>query len=141
MIEEKKWWEISIDELEDRMLTDKKRRIDPVSKMVKELFRSLDKVLSRLGVDPELETITIKEQCNALGIMLQSNNDPRTPQLHGIFVFVSKQRSVIELDQTPDIIPYAWISAPAIQKSGRAKCQIQLFQDNRLEESAEVKIV
>lgn len=140
MSEEKKWFEISLDELEHRMQIDKERRIDPLTEMGKEFFRCIDKVLIQLGVDLDSD-IPIIDQCKELGIFLRSNSDELTPQLHGVFVSVLRTRSFIEIDQEPDIFPYAWVSAPFMLNSGKAKCEIQYFQDERMEESREVKIV
>lgn len=135
---EKKWWEISTDELENRMLQVGEQRTKPVAAAVKELYRSVDKVLKRLGADPDSTEMSLRDQCEMLGIKLQYNDDPRTPQLHGIFVFYYKH-SLVALE--PDILPYAWVSAPKMKKSGKAFCEIQYFQDNKMEESGEVKIV
>ena len=134
-----KWWEISMDELEHRMALQKKVRTDPVSEMVKTFFKALDEVLRKLGVDPDSEIYTIDDQCEANGVILQSNDDPRTPQLHGIFVFW-KKFSLITPTLT-DIIPYAWVEAPKMQKDGSAKCRIEWYAENKETESEKVQII
>lgn len=140
-MDDRKWWQISLDELEHRMNYQKQHRLDPVSEMNKEFYRCVDRVLRRLGVDTESEKYSINEQCEALGIIMQGSDDDRAPQIRGIFIFALKKRLSVEMRQEPDIVPYAWVSAPKMQRNGKAKCEIQYFQDNKMDEGNEVKIV
>lgn len=141
-MDNKKWWQISLDELEHRMSLQRKMRTDPITEMNKEFYRCVDRVLKRLGVDPDSEDYSIDEQCEQLGIIMQGSDDDRAPQIRGIFIFALKKRLSVELQQEPDIIPYAWVSAPKpVGRNGKSKCEIQYFQDNKMDEGNEVKIV
>ena len=139
---ETKWWQTSLDELEHRMDLQKKLRVDPTAEMNREFYRCVDRVLKRLGVDPDSEKYSINEQCEELGIIMQGSDDDRAPQIRGIFIFALKKRLSVEMRQDPDILPYAWVSAPKpVGRDGKSKCDIQYFQDNKMEESKGVKIV
>lgn len=135
-MEKKTRFEISTDELNARMEKQKEQRDEPVTKAVRILEAAVDKVLTKLGVNVDLVD-SIPAQMDALGIVMTENTEELTPQLNGFFIYTSKYYIMTE----PDLIPYAWVGAARIGQDGRCFCDIQYFQDNRLEETGGIKLV
>lgn len=129
-------FEISEDELMHREELQKKYRTDPVRKAVQVLEAALDLVLSRLGVNVN-DYETIPQQQEDLGIIITENDDPRTPQINGFFVFLQK---ISAKDASFDYIPYAWVGAAFLGSDGKCRCDIQWFQEEKLTEMSGVKI-
>ena len=140
MTEEKKWHEISSDELQHRIMVQKNERTIPVSNTVKKFEEEVDKFLKTLGVNIDLED-SIGYQMEQLGIVRWENIDPRTPQLWGWFFFIMRKPSIILLDNELDLEPVGWVSAPIMKKDGSAYCKVEDWRRGTLKESDGVKIV
>lgn len=128
-------YEISEDELMHREELQKKYRTDPVKKAVQVLEAALDMVLTRLGVNVN-DYESIPEQQENLGIIITENDDPRTPQINGFFVFLQRIRQ----DSSFDYIPFAWVGAAFLGSDGKCRCDIQWFQEEKLTEMSGAKI-
>jgi hypothetical protein len=124
-------FEISADELAARMLKQQELHIEPGQKAVQILEAALDTVLKKLGVNVD-DVETIPDQMNALGIIMTENTDERAPQINGFFVFLAKDC---------DIIPYSWVGAARLESDGRCYCDIQFFQDERLQEVGGIRLI
>lgn len=141
-MEEKKWYEISDDELNGRMMAQRSQRIIPVSNALKEFDRAVEKFLRTLGVNPDLEE-SIGWQMEQLGIVRWENTDEKTPQLWGWFFAVMKKPLImVTMDPNEfELEPVGWISAPKMRKDGSAYCEVQDWRKGTLTESQGVKIV
>lgn len=135
-----KWYEVSDDELNNRMMALKSQRIDPVSSMVREFDRQVEKFLRELGVNPDLEE-SIGWQMEQLGIVRWENTDDKTPQLWGWYFAVMKKPAIYRMDGDFDLEPVGWVSAPKMRKDGTAYCEVQDWRRNKLTESDSVRIV
>lgn len=128
-------FEISEDELNHRMEA-KKEHDEPMTQAVRILEAAVDKVLEKLGVNIGLGDIPA--QMDALGIIMSEHTEENAPQLNGFFVYVSR---FVPSMQDWDIIPYAWVGAARVNSNGECFCDIQWFQDNRLDETGGIKII
>lgn len=121
---------ISADELEARMLQKQQEHDEPVKKAVFLLEVALERVLMKLGVNPELDNVPAQQE--ALGIIITEETRPEMAGINGFYIYVS---------QHGDIIPYAWVGAARLNSEGECFVDIQYFQDNRLEETGGIKIL
>lgn len=129
MADEKKWFEISADELNHRMEQKQKLQDEPVTQAVAILETAVDKVLNTLGVNTTDEE-TIVQQMIDLDIVMIEHTDERAPQLNGFYVFTRK----LLRNGTYDIIPYAWIGSARLNSVGECFVDIQFFTKNKLVE-------
>jgi hypothetical protein len=136
----KKWYEISEDELNHRMMVQKSQRIIPVSAAVKEFDRAVDRFIRTLGVNPDLEE-SIGWQMEQLGIVRWENVDERTPQLWGWFFAVMKRPLVLVHEDDFELEPVGWVSAPKMRKDGTAYCKVEDWRKGTLTETEGVKVV
>jgi len=136
MAEEKKWYEISADELQHRMEQKQKLQDEPVTQAVAILETAVDKVLNTLGVNTTDEE-TIVQQMIDLDIVMIEHTDERAPQLNGFYVFTRK----LLRNGTYDIIPYAWIGSARLNSVGECFVDIQWYQKEQLTEVGGVRLV
>jgi hypothetical protein len=136
MAEEKKWYEISADELNHRMEQKQKLQNEPVSQAVAILEAAVDKVLNTLGVNTADEE-TVARQMIELDIIMTENTDERAPQLNGFYVFTQK----LLRDGTYDILPYAWIGSARLNSVGECFVDIQWYQKEQLTEFGGVRLI
>jgi len=119
---EKKWFEISEDELESRMIRHNLTHNEPCTRAGAMVFAMLDKILVRLGVDIEND---IQLQQERLGIMIAETNDksPSAPDgrrmPNGLFVI-------------RDFKPYAFIRPAEVNHLGEMFCEAELWEKNEL---------
>jgi len=135
MAEEKKWYEISADELNHRMEQKQKLQNEPVSQAVAILEAAVDKVLNTLGVNTADEE-TVARQMIELDIIMIEHSDERAPQLNGFYIFTKK----LLRDGTYDIIPYSWIGSARLNSMGECFCDIQWYQKEQLTEFGGVRL-
>lgn len=121
MTEEKKWWEISIDELESRMVRHQIMHNEPISRANAMVFHAIDKVLETLGV--VVDNGHIEEQQELLGIYIIPLDENWPENVRG--VTISRPVDGVQKE-------YAWVSVADIKKSGDIYCQAQLFDQNLL---------
>lgn len=136
MAEEKKWWEVSADELEHRIEQKQKLHDEPVSQAVAILESAVDKVLNTLGVDTTDEE-TIAQQMIDLDIIMIEHTDERAPQLNGFYIFTRKLLRSGEYD----IVPYSWVGAARLNSMGECFVDIQWYQKEQLTEVGGVRLV
>ena len=116
-------FEISEDELYDRMFKKAKLKDAPAQKAVEVLEAAIDSVLKTLGIDVTRDDIP--DQMDSMGILMTEHTDERAPQLNGFFIYLMRPAQ-------NDVVPYAWVGSAQINSEGRCSCDIHLFQDNRL---------
>jgi hypothetical protein len=136
MTEEKKWYEVSADELQHRMEQKQKLQDEPVTQAVAILETAIDKVLNTLGVNTADEE-TIVPQMIDLDIIMIEHTDERAPQLNGFYVFTRK----LLRNGTYDIIPFAWIGSARLNSVGECFVDIQWYQKEQLTEVGGVRLV
>ena len=124
-------FEISEDELEARMKKQEELHNEPVQKAVAILEAALCTVLTKLGVDCNLEDDVVKAQQEFLGITIWEHTDERSPQLNGFFVHVGHE----------NYTPFAWVGAARINHLGQCFCDIQWLQEDRMTETGGIKLV
>jgi hypothetical protein len=124
MEEKKKWHEISDDQLESQMLRHKIMHDEPISKAGAMVYKALDAVLERLGVNLDGD---IKAQQEYFGIYVTPMGEEWPQKVRGLTV--SRKMSA---GADPDIMPFAWVSEARIEKSGDIYCDVQLFETNEL---------
>ena len=121
---------ISVDEMESRMQKQTKLHDEPIQKAVIMLEIALDKVLAKLGVNVELGNIPAQQ--DQLGIVVTEETREELAKINGFFVFVNRNG---------ELIPYAWIGAVRIDHLGECFCDVQYFQDERLEKIGGEKLI
>jgi hypothetical protein len=136
MAEEKKWYEISSDELQHRIEQKQKLQDEPVTQAVAILEAAVDKVLNTLGVDTTDEE-TIAQQMIDLDIIMIEHTDERAPQLNGFYIFTQKLLRSGEYD----IVPYAWVGAARLNSMGECFVDVQWYQKEQLTEVGGVRLV
>jgi hypothetical protein len=125
-------FEISADELEARMQKQNVMRVEPVKQAVALLEAALGQVLTKLGVNINLESEDIiKAQQEFLGITIAEFTEEAYPQLLGFFVYTGFD----------ELIPYAWVGAARINSNGECFCDIQWFREEKLSETGGIKLV
>jgi hypothetical protein len=119
---EKKWYEISEDELESRMIRHNLIHNEPCTRAGAMVFEMLDNILKMLGVDVEGD---IQMQQEVLGILIAEINE-NTPPVpcgrklpHGLVV-------------VQDFKPYAFIKAATVNHLGVMICEAELYRKNIL---------
>jgi len=117
---EEKWYRISEDELESRMIRHKIMHDEVISKAGAMVYKALDEILTMLGVDVNGD---IEMQQDVLGIHVLSMGDDWSEGVRGMTV--AKQVG-------KDIAPYAWISEAKVENDGRIYCEAQVFHKNLL---------
>jgi hypothetical protein len=122
-------FEISADELEARMQRQQKMRVEPVQRAVAILEAALDIVMKKLGVNVE-DDIPLQQE--ALGIIIVEETRPEMAGLNGFFVNVVRNG---------DIIPYAWVGAARLNSMGECFCDIQWFQEERMDSIGGERII
>jgi len=132
MSEPKTRYEISSDELNDRMERQQRFHEEPIQRAVAVLEAALDSVMKKLGVDVDQDPENIQMQMENLGIDVRSIDDPSMPKACGFYVF---------LIRGSDIIPHSWIGDARLDQMGQCWCDIHLFNDDRLIESGGIKIL
>lgn len=118
---EKKWFEVSGDELESRMVRHQIMHNEPISKAVSMVYHALDKVLESLGV--VVENGHVEEQQELLGIYIIPLDDRMPENVRGMVV----SRPVDGVQKE-----YAWVSAAHVKKSGEIHCKVELYDKNIL---------
>jgi hypothetical protein len=136
MAEEKKWWEVSADELQHRIEQKQKLQDEPVTQAVAILESAVDKVLNTLGVDTTDEE-TVAQQMIDLDIIMIEHTDERAPQLNGFYIFTRKLLRSSEYD----IVPYAWVGAARLNSMGECFVDVQWYQKEQLTEVGGVRLV
>jgi hypothetical protein len=136
MAEEKKWFEVSEDELQHRIEQKQKLQDEPVTQAVAILEAAVDKVLNTLGVDTTDED-TVAQQMIDLDIIMIENTDERAPQINGFYVFTNK----LLLNGEYDIKPYAWIGSARLNSLGECFVDIQWYQKEQLTEFGGVRLI
>ena len=126
----RKWFEISEDELADRMFKQSKEHDAPVQKAVAILEAAIDSVLKTLGVDVTRDDVA--EQMNELGIIMIEETREEMAGINGFYLFKTKKK---------DIIPIAWVGAAGINSQGKCFCEINWFKDERMSEITGPKII
>lgn len=130
-------FKISEDELIHRMQQKQKFRDEPCQKAVKLLDMALCQVLTRLGVNCELED-TIPQQQMDLGITITEETREEMAGVNGFFVFFQKWDKV---KQEMDLVPYGWVGAARINSDGTCAVDIHYFNDEKLVEMKGGRIV
>lgn len=121
-MEEKKWFEISDDELESRMIRHNLTHDEPCTRAGAMVFEMLDKVLMQLGIDIDGD---IQLQQERLGIMIAevTGESPTAPDgrrlPNGLFV-------------VRDFKPYAFIRQADINHLGEMFCEAEIWDKNQL---------
>jgi hypothetical protein len=136
MADEKKWWEISDDELQHRIEQKQKLQDEPVSQAVAILESAVDKVLNTLGVDTTEEE-TIAQQMIDLDIIMIEHTDERAPQLNGFYIFTQK----LLRSGDYDIQPYAWIGSARLNSLGECFVDVQWYAKEQLTEFGGVRLI
>jgi len=136
MAEEKKWWEVSADELQHRIEQKQKLQDEPVTQAVAILESAVDKVLNTLGVDTTDEE-TVAQQMIDLDIIMIEHTDERAPQLNGFYIFTRKLLRSSEYD----IVPYAWVGAARLNSMGECFVDVQWYHKEQLTEVGGVRLV
>lgn len=136
MAEEKKWWEVSADELQHRIEQKQKLQDEPVSQAVAILEAAVDKVLNTIGVDTTDEE-TVAQQMINLDIIMIENTDERAPQINGFYIFTNK----LLLSGEYDIKPYAWIGSARLNSLGECFVDVQWYQKEQLTEFGGVRLI
>jgi len=126
----KKWFEISEDELCARMLKQTQEHDAPVQKAVAILEAAIDSVLKKLGVDVTRDDVPA--QMDALGIIMTEETREEMAGLQGFFIFVTGKK---------ELIPHAWIGSAHLTSEGKCRCEIHLFQEEKMDEIIGPKIV
>ena len=126
-MKEKKWYEISVDELESRMLRHQIMHDEKISRAAAMVYRALEEVLILLGIDREGD---IAAQQEALGIWVI----PMHPG--GLTVATTGKNREINDD------PFAWISPAEIKHTGDIYCCAEVYypKEKLLEFNCGVKI-
>lgn len=124
-------FEISQDELEARMERQRKMHDEPVSRAVALLHEALTQVLTKLGVDCTQDRDNIAMQQQDLGITIWEHTDDRSPQINGFFIHIGGG----------DFIPYAWVGSARLDTGGNVWCDIQYFQEGKMESLGGIKVV
>lgn len=119
-MQEEKWYRVSEDELESRMIRHKIMHDEIISKAGAMVFKALDEILTMLGVDVNGD---IEMQQGVLGIFVLSMGEDWGENVRGMTV----ARKVGK-----DIAPYAWISDARVENDGRIYCEAQVFHKNLL---------
>jgi hypothetical protein len=119
MKEQKKWFEVSLDELESRTIRHEIMHNQPITRANAMVFNALDKVFALLGVDL---AGGIKAQQVLLGIDVVPLDEQWPEKVRGLVV--SKKGG----DGVP--VSYAWVSQAKIEKSGDIFCEVHLFEKN-----------
>jgi DNA replicative helicase MCM subunit Mcm2 (Cdc46/Mcm family) len=132
MSEPKTRYEISSDELNNRMERQARYHEEPVQRAVAVLEAALDSVMKKLGVDVDQDPENIQMQMDNLGIDVRSIDDPSMPKACGFYVF---------LIRGSDITPYAWIGDARLDQMGQCWCDIQWFREERLSETGGIKLL
>jgi hypothetical protein len=138
---EKKWYEVSSDELCHRMALKSKYHDEPISEGIKEMFRTINMLLREFGVITN-ELDDVEDQMNELGLKLVPNNEELTPQLHGYFIVKYVPRKIIDLDgDNFDIVPCGWVSKPHTKYNGTvAYCKWENFITDKKGETDGIQI-
>jgi len=131
MSDQKTRYEISADELNNRMERQQKYHEQPIQRAVAVLEAALDSVMKKLGVDVDQDPENVQMQMDDLGIDVRSIDDPSMPKACGFYVFLHKNG---------DIIPHSWVGDARLDQMGQCWCDIQVFNDDRLIESGGIKI-
>ena len=124
-------FQISADELQSRTAQKEAEHDDPCKKAVQILEAAVDRVLSSLGVNVE-DVDTIHQQMDQLGIVMTENTEENTPKLNGFYIYLYRKE---------ELIPYSWVGAARINHLGECFCDINYFNDNRLEEVGGVRLI
>jgi hypothetical protein len=132
MNEPKTRYEISSDELNNRMEKHQALHEEPIQRAVAVLEAALDSVMKKLGVDVDQDPENIQMQMDNLGIDVRSIDDPSMPKACGFYVF---------LIRGDDITPHSWIGDARLDQMGVCYANIQWFMEDRLTESGGVKIL
>lgn len=136
MAEEKKWFEVSEDELQHRIEQKQKLQDEPVTQAVAMLEAAVDKVLNTLGVDTTDEDI-VAQQMIDLDIIMIEHTDERAPQLNGFYIFTRK----LLRNGDYDIQPYAWVGSARLNSLGECFVDIQWYQKEQLTEFGGIKLI
>jgi len=117
---DKKWFEISADELDSRMMRHQIMHDEKISRAAAMVFKALEEVLKLLGIDTEADIVAQQE---LLGIYVV----PMEPE--GMTVATSSwngSQRVIDSD------PFAWISGAMIKHTGEIYCCAEVYAKNLL---------
>ena len=136
MADEKKWFEVSEDELQHRIEQKQKLQDEPVTQAVAILEAAVDKVLNTLGVDTTDEE-TVAQQMIDLDIIMIEHTDERAVQLNGFYIFTKKLLRSGEWD----IQPYSWIGAARLNSLGECFVDVQWYQKEQLTEFGGVRLI
>ena len=136
MADEKKWWEVSADELQHRIEQKQKLQDEPVTQAVAILEAAVDKVLNTLGVNTTDEE-TVAQQMIDLDIIMIEHTDERAPQLNGFYIFTQK----LLRSGDYDIQPYAWIGSARLNSLGECFVDVQWYQKEQLTEFGGVRLI
>jgi len=127
MSDQKTRYEISADELNNRMERQARFHEEPIQRAVAVLEAGLEKVIASLGVDMTKGDESIRLQQELLGI------ENRTLEGYpGVFVLVNK---------SGEPAPYAWISDAILRSDGTYHYEIHWFQKDKLEVMGGIKIL
>lgn len=126
MKKEKRWFEVSVDELESRMLRHQIMHDEKISRAAAMVYRALEEVLVLLGVDRNGD---IAEQQELLGIWV-------IPMHPGGMTVATSKNGVIDDD------PFAWVSPAEIKHTGEIYCCAEVYypKEKLLEFNCGVKI-
>ena len=102
----KNTFKMSLDELEHWNQAKEKSK-EPARKAVEVLEAAINYVLEKMGIDVAKDNI--KQQQDALGILIQENTDEWTPQINGFYFYQT----------VPRITPYAWVGSARLTQQGR----------------------
>lgn len=122
---EKKWNEISEDELCHRQLLQDTWKIKPSRKAVAMLEKKLMEVLRSLGVEVDKDEETIRWQMGILNIMINSISEDQLPNAAGIYVSAIYKG---------ELQPYAYISCVKQKRKGEFLFEVVYWNKERMDE-------
>jgi len=122
---DKKFTDISKDEIEYREYLREIWHIQPTRKITRELEKSINKVLEKLGVDTTKDEDSIKAQMDFLNIWVHSIDEKNSKSAAGIYISAYVKG---------DLQPYAYIGSAKMRKD-EYSFPITYWQEQKLEEN------
>ena len=118
---QKKWFEVSADELAHRMFKQKVMHDEPITQAGALFYHALDEVLKGLGVDVEGD---VQLQQEAMGIKVLDMKPPDFPPDCRGYTVVSP----------PYDDPDAWVREPVMTKDGNILCEVWMIKKKEMRE-------
>jgi hypothetical protein len=110
---QKKWFEVSADELNHRMFKQKVMHDDPITQSGALLYHALDEVLKGLGVDVD-EDVQLQQEAMGIKVLEMGKDFPE--DCRGFTVVLAPYES-----------PYAWVRDPVMNKDGNILCEVWMY--------------